>query len=189
MRTYVLPGVFLLFAAFILLAGCSSEPPLKQPTVTVTDIALSDVSLSTMTVNATVNIDNPNPVGATLNRVAFDVYYRDGTDQFLGHGEKTAIQVREKGNTTVVIPVRIGTVPAVKAVGSLVRDGTLTLKVNGTAALDLKVTSYNLPFSREQVFRAEEFTGLIPEVTVAGMSVNATEVLGRGREVLGALLE
>jgi LEA14-like dessication related protein len=189
MRTYALPCVFLIFAVFILFAGCSSEPPLKQPVVTVTDIALSDVSLSTMTVNATVNIDNPNPVGATLNRVAFDVYYRDGTDQYLGHGEKTSILVKEKGNTSIVIPVKIGTVPAVKAIGTLVRDGTLTLKVNGTAAIDLKVTSYSLPFEREQVFRAEQFTSLVPGVTVAGMSVNATDVLGRGREVIGTLLE
>ena len=59
--------VFLLFFAFLLTCGCSSEPPIKQPTVTVTDIALSDVSLSKMVVNTTVNIQNPNPVGGRLN--------------------------------------------------------------------------------------------------------------------------
>ncbi|MDD1690676.1 MAG: hypothetical protein LUQ66_08455 [Methanoregula sp.] len=87
MKQYLLSDIFLLFAFFILTAGCT-EPPVKEPTVEVTDIALSDVSLQTMTVNTTVNIYNPNPVGATLNKVAFDVYYLDDTSHYLGTGNK-----------------------------------------------------------------------------------------------------
>jgi LEA14-like dessication related protein len=189
MRTYLLSGIFVLFFFSILFAGCSTEAPVKPPVVTVTDVTLSDVSLRTLTVNTTVNIFNPNPVGADLSRTAFDLYYvTGGSDQYLGHGELAHISVKESGNTSFTIPVKIGTMQAAQAVGTLVKDGSLTVKVNGTAAIDLKVMSYDLPFAQQRVFYLEEFTNLLPEISVAGMSVNTSEVISQGREILGTLL-
>lgn len=189
MRTYILSSIFLLFFLCLLFAGCTTEAPLKPPVVTVTDVRLSDVSLRTLTVNTTVNIFNPNPVGADLRRTVFDLYYvTGGSDRYLGHGELSGLSVREKGNTTVTIPVKIGTVQAAQAVGTLVRDETLTVKVNGTAAIDLKVTSYDLPFEHQRVFYLNEFTSLLPEISIAGMSVNTSEVISQGREILGTFL-
>lgn len=179
-------AVFVLFCLFILIAGCSTEPPLKKPGVTVTDIALSDVSLRTMTVNATVNIHNPNPVGATLSRVAFDVWYDDDGRHYLGHGEQAGIAVRENGNTTTVIPVKIGTLPAVQAAGSLVKNGAITIRVNGTASVDLKVVQYDVPFEETRSFEAGEFAGLVPDVSLAGTSVNVPEKLEQARDLLSA---
>lgn len=190
MRTYLLSGIFLLFFLCILFAGCSTEPPVKPPVVTVADVTLSDVSLRTLTVNTTVNIFNPNPVGADLKRTVFDLYYvSGGSDQYLGHGELAQISIKESGNTSVTIPVKIGTVQAAQAVGTLVKDGSLTVKVNGTAAIDLKLMTYDLPFAQQRVFYLEEFTNLLPEISVAGMSVNTSEVISHGREILGTLLE
>jgi hypothetical protein len=44
MKQLILPGIFILFAVYILIAGCT-EPPVKDPTVLVSDIELSDVTL------------------------------------------------------------------------------------------------------------------------------------------------
>jgi LEA14-like dessication related protein len=186
MKIHPLSSVFIFFAIFILIAGCS-EPPLKEPTVSVSDIALSDVSLQTMTVNTTVNIYNPNPIGATLKRAAFDVYYIDESEHYLGHGEQTGIVVKESGNTTVTIPVKIGNVPALQAVGSLVRKGSITLKVNGSAFIDIKVSTYELPFERSNQFMASEFTNLLPEISVGETSINVTEGLEKAKGLLDAL--
>jgi len=142
-----------------------------------------------MTVNTTVNIYNPNPVGATLNKVAFDVYYLDGTGHYLGHGEQTNIVVKEHGNTTVTIPVKIGNVQALQAMGSLVRKGTITLRVNGSAFIDLKALSYALPFERSQEFRAGEFADLVPEISLGGTTINVTEGLEQARGLLNAFSE
>jgi LEA14-like dessication related protein len=179
-------GVFLLFALFIISAGCT-ESPLKEPTITVDDIALSDVSLKTMTVNTTVTIHNPNPIGATLNKVVFDLTYTDDTVHYLGHGEQANIVVKENGNTTFTIPVKIDTVPALQATGSLVQKGSLMLKVNGSAFLDIKVTSYELPFERSREFKSSEFTNILPEISLAGTSINVTEGLAQARGILDAL--
>ena len=186
MKPLLLYGVFLLFALFILSAGCM-ESPVKEPTITVDHIALSDVSLQTLTVNTTVTIYNPNPVGATLSKVMFDVYSVDETEHYLGHGEQTGIVVKENGNTTFTIPVKIGSVPALQATGSLVRKGSLVLKVNGSAFVDIRVKSYELPFERSREFYSSEFTNLLPAISLAGTSINITEGLAQARGILDAL--
>jgi imidazole glycerol phosphate synthase subunit HisF len=108
-------------------------------------------------VNATVVIFNPNPIGAKLNKVAFDVYYLDDTPNFLGHGEQTDIDVISSGNTTVTIPVTIGNMQAIRAAATLVRKGSLTLTVNGSALIDVKVTSFEKRFEDSREFQLRDF--------------------------------
>ncbi len=153
MKSPVPVGIFALLILILCVCGCM-ESPIKEPAVSVSNISLSDVSLKTMTVNTTVVIYNPNPIGAKLNKVAFDVYYLDDTRNFLGHGEKSDIDVKENGNTTVTIPVIISNTPAINAMAALVSKGSITLNVNGSAFIDIKVTEYEKHFEKNQVFRS-----------------------------------
>lgn len=182
MKPWTLSGILLLFTIVFLTAGCT-QPALKDPVVTIGDISLSDVSLQAMTVNTTVNIFNPNPVGADLRKVAFDVWYLDSSPHYLGHGEQSGITVKENGNTSVTIPVRIATVQAAQGVGSLVRKGSLLIRVNGSAVIDLTLTTYEKPFEMNREFQASEFTGLLP-VTIPGTDINVSE----GIQQIGGLL-
>lgn len=186
MNRYILFGVFLIFGLFLFTFGCM-EPPIKDPVVTVSDIALSDVSLETLTVNTTVIISNPNPIGARLNRAAFDVWYLDDTAHYLGHGEQTGIDVKEHGNTTVVIPVKIGTVPAMQATASLIRNGAITIRVNGSAFIDIKVTEFEKPFVQQEEFPLSRFQSLLPETALPAGSINITEKLKEAKGLLDVL--
>ena len=164
--------VFLVFAVFLLTCGCMSEPPIKQPTVTVSDISLADVSLRTLTVITTVLIDNPNPVGGHLNKVMFDVWYLDdGKPAYLGHGEQTNIDVKENGNTSVEIPVTISNLQALYALGSLSQKGSIVLMVNGSAFVDVKVTSWEMKFEKEREFAASEFDAYLPVSALGSLNV------------------
>lgn len=183
MKFLILPGICILFTLVLFTSACM-ESPVKDPVVTVTDIAVSGVSLQTMTVNTTVNIYNPNPVGAKLNTLVFDVYYLDGTRNYLGHGEKSDINVKDNGNTTVIIPVTVGNMQAAGAVGSLVQKGSLLLNINGSAFIDVKVTSFEKKFEQSRVFQASEFEGLLPATTVPGTDTSVSE----GIKQLGGLL-
>ncbi|MDD1699774.1 MAG: LEA type 2 family protein [Methanoregula sp.] len=184
MKRLILPCIFILFAVFILSAACT-EPPIKDPTVSVSDIELSDVTLQTMKVNATVVIFNPNPIRAKLNKVAFDVYYSDDIPDYLGHGEQTNIDVISSGNTTVTIPVTIGNIQAIKAVATLVRKGSVTLNINGSACIDIRVTSFEKRFEQSRQFQARDFESLLPVTSIPGTSINITDKL----QQLGGLLD
>lgn len=177
--------IFIIFFIFLLTCGCSSEPPIKQPTVTVSEIALSDVSLQKLVVNTTVLVNNPNPVGANLNKVVFDVYYLDGTPRYLGHGEKYEVDIRQNGNTSLTIPVTISNLQALKAIGTLAQKGSITLRVNGSAFIDMAVTEYEVPFAQEKEFAASEFDAYLPVSAIA--SINVTEKVGQIKDILSTL--
>lgn len=174
MNTWYPRCILLLSALLILVAGCM-EAPVKDPTVSVSDIAFSDISLKTLKVNTTVIINNPNPFGAKLNKVAFDVYYLDDTMAYLGHGEQTNISVMQKGNTTVIIPVTIENIPALNALGSLVKKGSITLNVNGSAFIDVKVTSFEKRFGQNKTFMARDLG--IPANVLSGTAGDALQQL------------
>ena len=187
MKSQALFTVFLLFGAMLLICGCTG-PPLQEPSVTVQNIELADVSLRTLAVNTTVVISNPNPVGAHLNRVAFDIWYLDNGEHYLGHGEQSGIDLKENGNTTFIIPVQIGTIPAVQATGTLVAKGSVMIKVNGTAAIDLKVTSYEIPFAQRKEFLYEDFAAFLPVSSVEeATGINVTNVLGQAKDIYSAI--
>jgi LEA14-like dessication related protein len=152
-------------------------PPIQEPSVSVSDITVSDISLETIKVHTTIIIFNPNPVDANLTTVALDLYYLDDAKNHLGHGEESTIDVIKNGNTTVNLPVTIGNVKALKALGSLVQKGSITLYVNGSARMNIKGKSFEKPFEQSKEFRARDFEPLLPMTTIPGTSVNITEKL------------
>ncbi|MDD1699054.1 MAG: LEA type 2 family protein [Methanoregula sp.] len=186
-------SILLLFAILIFTAGCMEpfvqEPPIQEPSVWVSDITVSDISLETIQVNTTIIIFNPNPVDAKLTTVALDLYYLDDAKNYLGHGEESTIDVIKNGNTTVNLPVTIGNVKALKALGSLVQKGTITLYVNGSAGMDIKGKSFEKPFEQSKEFRARDFESLLPMTTIPGTSVNITEKLQQLRGFMESVRE
>jgi LEA14-like dessication related protein len=175
---------FLLFLCF-LACGCSTEPPLKEPDVSVTEISLADISLRSMTVNTTILVSNPNPVGAHLTRLTFDLWYLAGDPQYLGHGEQYVVDIRENGNTSVTIPVTISNLQALRAIGILAEKGVITLKVNGSAFIDVAVTEYELPFEKSREFAAGEFDACLPVSSVAGIDVQ--EGIGIAKDLISQI--
>jgi LEA14-like dessication related protein len=144
------PLVLLLCLGCTCLGGCTS--PLKQPTVTVTDITMQGVSLSSTSVLATVQVENPNPVGITIANLSFDLFYETGDgERYLGHGGRENLVIPKESTSRFDIPVEIGNVQALQAGVVLLREGSLTLVTRGTAAVDLKITTVRIPFEKRKV--------------------------------------
>jgi LEA14-like dessication related protein len=190
MKNRLLP-ILLLFTILIFTAGCMEplvwEPPVQEPSVSVSEITVSDISLEAIKVNTTIIIFNPNPVDAKLTKVALDLYYLDDAPNYLGYSEQSTIDIIKNGNTTVDLPVTIGNVQALKALGSLVQKGTITLYVNGSARIDIKGKSFEKPFEQSKEFRARDFESLLPITTIPGTSVNVTEKLQQLKGLLAAV--
>ncbi len=124
-------------------AGCSA---IKKPTVNVESVTPSGIGLSSVTFNVKIAIDNPNPFGAHLTKLAFDIYYYDNGYHYLGHGEKKDISIKANGVTEVTVPVKVEDIQVLKTLFTLAKSGKVKLKVKGTAYIDLKVTSFGIPF-------------------------------------------
>ena len=129
-------------------AGCA-VPRLQEPTVTVDGAEIENITLESVDLLLLLTVDNPNPVGATLTRVSFDVYFLDdGQPVFLAHGERGEFKVRASGNTSVSIPVTVNNMRLVQAFLLALRDGAVTLQVNGSGVLDYGIATFEVPFNR-----------------------------------------
>ena len=145
MNWYQVTGACLLIIACVAASGCSLL--LKNPQVSVSTVSLTSLSLSDLTLNVTVLIDNPNPIGITLKKIAFDVWFHNGRDwNFITHGEQGSMEATP-GKTEVTIPVSVQYSDLIKAGGSILSRGELPLRVNGTAAPDFFGIAPVLPFS------------------------------------------
>ena len=126
------------------------------------------------------------PIPSGRNSIKWPlICYIDDIQNYLGHGEQSNIDVMSSGNTSVTIPVTVGNIQAIKAAVTLVRKGSLTLNVNGSAFIDVTVTSFEKRFEQSRQFQASDFESLIPDTTVPGTSFNLTDKL----QQLGGLLD
>jgi LEA14-like dessication related protein len=143
-------GGILLITVLAVCAGCTA-PQLARPTIAVDGIAVENVSLSALDLTVRLTVSNPNPVGATLENVSFDLYFLDGDEsKFLAHGERTGFDIRPEGDTTVAIPVRVDNLRLAQTMLTLLREGAVTFRVSGSATVDFGVTTFeDIPFNRE----------------------------------------
>jgi len=191
MKNHLLFCILLLFAGIILTAGCMvptvQEPPVLEPSVSVSDIAVSGISLDAITVNPAISIFNPNPIVGKLKNVTIDLYSVDDTQDLLGRGAQSNIDLVSNGTTTITVPISVGNVQALKALASLVQDGSILLNVNGSALIDIKGTSFEKTFDQSRQFEARDLESLLPVTTIPGTSVNVSEKLQQLRGLLDAV--
>jgi LEA14-like dessication related protein len=132
-------------AGGVLVSGCSMF--IKDPQVSVTSVVPTSFSLSEITLNVTLDVNNPNPVGITLKTLSFDVYYQQGNEwMYLSHGETNGVRVNP-GENEISIPVTVSNVELGKSLLSLVSNGELTLQIRGYAAPDILGFGPKVPFS------------------------------------------
>ncbi len=141
-------AVTLLVAVLLCSAGCAA-PSLQEPTITLTGVAVENITPGSIDLSLQLIIHNPNPVGATLTRVSFDVYFfDDGRQVFLAHGERGGFTIRPNGETTVSIPVTVDNLRLVQALLRGLQDGALALRVSGSGVLDYGIATFEVPFDR-----------------------------------------
>lgn len=142
------PAAILLMVVLLCSAGCV-VPLLEEPTVAVDGIEVEKITWGSTNLTLRLIVDNPNPIGATLARVSFDVFFLDdGRAVYLAHGEQEGIRIRSGGETAVSIPVTVDNPPLVQALLRTLQDGTIVLRVDGSGTLDYGIATFEVPFNR-----------------------------------------
>jgi LEA14-like dessication related protein len=119
--------------------------------VDIVGISLKDISLTTLTVNVTVSVHNPNPVGAVLHRIAYVIYFEEDGDWIqLGRADSSEdVMINAKSSTSFGI---INKIEILSAIGALYQaynqGGSATLKVVGSAWVGIGPVSTEVPFER-----------------------------------------
>jgi LEA14-like dessication related protein len=134
-----------LFFAVILVCSCGFL--VRDPVISVKNVAVASLSLTNLSLGITLAVDNPNPVGITLKTLAFDVYYQKGADWTYLSSVTQSDVVIKSGKNDLAIPVNIRNTELFSALFGMIADSKLTLQVKGFASPDLCVCAPKIPFT------------------------------------------
>ena len=121
--------------------------------VDIVGIRFEGISLTAVTVDVTVSVDNSNPVGAVLHRIAYVIYFEeDGRWVQLGSADRTEdVTIKASSSTSFDIINEIGTLTAVAALYEMYKQGgAVNLKVTGSAWVAIGPVTVEVPFERIQ---------------------------------------
>ena len=143
--------MLVLIGVLLILPACSNikeKINTVQPKVQVQDIKLRNITLSTTSLEFQLSIDNPNNIGATINKLTYDTYFkRDGNWVLLGSGEKSEIEIKPSVLTTLNIPYFVENKEAIRALIEFIsQDNQIEIKVNGTVVIKVGPVSFSIPF-------------------------------------------
>jgi LEA14-like dessication related protein len=155
----------ILFVVFIIVAVCISLGVVLnsdwfkiwlgqnavEAEIEVTGMSLKDISMTTALVEVTVCVENTNPLSATLDRIEYVIYFERG-DQWvqLGRGEREEdIGLKAGQSTCFDVENRIDVLSAIVALYQAYKqDGTVNMKVSGTAWVKIWPVTVDIPFER-----------------------------------------
>jgi len=166
----------LLIAIIVVILVVMSLGCIEKPTVEVSDLALRDVSLTSTTIDVGITINNPNPIGVTLNKLAYDVYLVNGNQIYLAHGERAeTLDIQANDRTTIDIPTEISNVGIIEALYHCISEEKLPkIKVVGSASLNLKFFSVDIPFEKTKDV-SEEIRERIREESITKEAIEHIE--------------
>ena len=127
--------------------GCKLEEYASN--VEITEIALRSISLSTLEIDASMKIENPNSIGAVIDRITYDIYYKqDENWLYLGEADRTddiAIGANDIANVTVTHEVT--TLSVVRMIlGAVLQQGDIMIRAIGRVWLKFGPVTIEVPF-------------------------------------------
>lgn len=138
----------------------SCMPILRDPVVTLEDIRLRKISLSSLDLELSVRVENPNLLGITLRELPFTVLCSSGrTEQQLASGNPGRMKIAANGSTVLHIPVTSQNATLVSALATFVMRGGVQVIVRGTATIDAVLFCWSVPFEKTLPVTMEQVAG------------------------------
>jgi len=118
---------------------------ISEPGVEVTNIRVRNVSLSTSTITFDVylDIDNENPIGATLTYVEADIYIDD--QQFGTSYSEKEFEIGANEISQIQVVLDVDNLPL-----SVINKNTVEVRVLGTAFLKVSFLDFEVPIDKAE---------------------------------------
>jgi LEA14-like dessication related protein len=124
-------------------------PILQEPSITLDGAKIRSVSLSTLSLDVAIRVQNPNPLGLTVREIPFVILNGDGKDrQEIAKGNTGTISIPARGGTLIPVPVVSHNKALIRALVALVTGGDVPVTIRGTAVIDCVVTHWSVPFEK-----------------------------------------
>jgi LEA14-like dessication related protein len=135
-------------------------PIQQEPSITLEGAKVRSISLSTLSLDVAIRVQNPTPLGVTLQEIPFVVLSGDGKGRHeIANGNTGTICIPAKDSTVVPVPVDSHNKAIIKALATLVTGGSVPLTIRGTAVIDCVVTHWSVPFEKTVTVTARQIAG------------------------------
>lgn len=119
--------------------------------IEVVSVQLKDVSMTTAMVEVEVCAENTNPIGATLDKIEYVIYFeKDGEWVQLGRAERDEdIFIKAGESTCFELENKIDVLSAIVALYQAYKQGgSVDMKVSGTTWVKIWPVTVDIPFER-----------------------------------------
>jgi len=138
-------------------------PLLHEPEVTLEDVQLRTLSVSSLELDVAIRVENRNPVGVTVEELPFKVLCRDcATCRQIAEGNTGRITIPANDGTLLRIPVRSDNAILLAALAALAAQGSVQVTIRGNAVVDCVLFHWSVPFEKtmpvtmEQIVKAAQ---------------------------------
>lgn len=135
------------FLAALLSACASTDTLISSPTVNLTSVELTSVSLTRQTFRLGFDVDNPNPFPLPVKGVAYKVFFDD--ERFVGGETEGSFTVPAGGQDAFMISVDLDFLNTATQIAALFRGGIpeqVNYELQGSLTVDIPFAR-PLPFS------------------------------------------
>ena len=124
-------------------------PLLHEPEVTLEEVQLGSLSVSSLELNVAIRVKNRNPLGVTVKEVPFKVLCRDCTTvRQIATGNTGRVTIPANDSTLLKVPVKSDNVILLAALAALAAQGTVQITIKGTAVIDAVLFHWSVPFEK-----------------------------------------
>jgi LEA14-like dessication related protein len=124
-------------------------PILREPVVTLGNVSVRSVSLSSLDLDVAIRVQNPNLFGVTLRELPFTVTFRTGGgNQQIATGNTGTVKIPAHTSTVLRVPVTSHNSALIGALAAFIATGGIEVTIQGTAVINLVVTGWSIPFRK-----------------------------------------
>ena len=124
-------------------------PVLHDPVVTLEDVRVRKISLTSLDLDVMIRVENPNPVGITLRQLPFTVMCSSGNrDQEIAAGNTGRVKISAQGSTVLRIPTTSQNAALIGALATFVTKGGVQVTIQGKAIIDCLLFGWSIPFTK-----------------------------------------
>ena len=135
-------------------------PLLHEPEVSLEDVRLRSLSISSLELDVAIRVQNPNPLGVTLRDLPFRVLCRDAErSRQIASGKTGQVKIPARDSTLVHVPVSSDNAILIGALAAFVTRGSVKVTITGTAVIDCIFFSWSVPFSKTLPVTMEQVMG------------------------------